>query len=71
MLYTFYLHYFTFLTITSETHNNIDSKAKALLKVLNFESRNENIVFLRKNQKINKREGPNRNGGVRKFFEKK
>ena len=27
---TFYLHYFTFLTITFETYDNMDSKTKAL-----------------------------------------
>ena len=30
VIYTFYLHYFTFLTITLETYNNIESKSKAL-----------------------------------------
>lgn len=29
-IYTFYLHYFMFLTITFETYNNIGSKTKAL-----------------------------------------
>ena len=51
-IYTFYLHYFTFLTITFEIYNNIDSKTKALSTLYeqfkNFESRNENNVFLRK-----------------------
>ena len=52
MLSTFYLHYFLLLTRTLETYNNIDPKTKALFKVdeniYNFESRNENIAFLRK-----------------------
>ena len=30
VIYTFYLHYFTFLTITFEPYNKIDSKTKAL-----------------------------------------
>ena len=50
---------FYFLTITFEIYNNIDSKTKALFtlykKFENFECCNENIVFLRKNWKIDKR----------------
>ena len=40
--YTFYLHYFTFLTTTFETYNNIDLKTKPLFtlmksfEILNF-----------------------------------
>ena len=33
VIYTFYLHYFTFLTITFEAYNNIDSKTKALFNL--------------------------------------
>ena len=33
VIYTFYTHHFTFLTITLETYNNIDLKTKALFKL--------------------------------------
>ena len=33
VMYSFYLHYFTFLTITLKTYNNLDSKTKALFKL--------------------------------------
>ena len=50
---------FYFLIITFEIYNNIDSKTKALFtlykKFENFECCNEDIVFLRKNWKIDKR----------------
>ena len=53
VIYTFYLHYFTFLAITFQTYNNIGLKTKALFticeKFQNLEFRSENIAFLRKN----------------------
>ena len=53
MLYILFFLFklFYVLTITLETYSNIDLKTKALFtfyEVLNFESSNENIVFLRK-----------------------
>ena len=74
-IYSFYLHSFTFLTISLETYNNIDLKTKGLFtlseKFQSFESRNENIDFLRKNHKINKRGRPCNSGAVGNFFESK
>ena len=52
VIYAFYLDYFTLLTITFETYNNIDSKTEALFTLQNIKSHNESIVFFKKNQKI-------------------
>ena len=49
VIYAFYLDYFTLLTITFETYNNIDSKTEALFTLQNIKSHNESIVFFRKN----------------------
>ena len=55
VIYTFYLHSFTFLTIIFETYNNIDSKTKTLFtlyeKLQDFKSRHGNMVFLREKLK--------------------
>ena len=60
VIYTFYLHYFTFLRITSKIYNNIDSKLKHCLyfmqsfKSLNLETK---YCFPQNNYKINKQQG--------------
>ena len=76
VIYIFYdLHYFTFLTITFETYNNIDSKTKVLFTLpqnfLKFSNLVTKIFFSQeKIKRLINGGGPNTCGGIGTFFEK-